>query len=260
MRIPVIHGIIDRRILVNYRVEPDVLARWLPAPFRPKVVNGKALAGICLIRLKHVHPAFWPARWGIASENAAHRAAVEWDDRGSVREGVYVCRRDSNSWLNALAGGRVFPGLHHHARFDVEETADRFSVTIRSDDGDTRMSVRARLADQLPMTSIFSSVDDASEFFRAGSLGYSATNAPGRFQGLELRCRDWHVEPLAVDEVHSSLFDDESIFPKGSIEFDNALLMRGIAHEWHGRDDLCCLRVGVEASADLRISSAPKIG
>src|SRR5207302_608127 len=76
--------------------------------------------------------------------------------------------------------------------------------------------------------------------FEGGSLGYSATRDPARFQGLELRCRNWHVEPLAVEEVRSSFFEDETLFPKGSITFDCALLMRGIEHEWHGKTDLCC--------------------
>ena len=40
MRIPVIRGVIDRRILVNYHVDPNVLAALLPAPFRPKVIHG----------------------------------------------------------------------------------------------------------------------------------------------------------------------------------------------------------------------------
>jgi hypothetical protein len=40
--------------------------------------------------------------------------------------------------------------------------------------------------------------------------------------------------------VRSSFFEDGSLFPRGSIEFDCALLMRGIEHEWHGRADLCC--------------------
>ncbi len=35
MRIPAIRGVIDRRILVNYRVDPSVLAGLLPEPFRP---------------------------------------------------------------------------------------------------------------------------------------------------------------------------------------------------------------------------------
>ena len=54
MRIPVVRGVIDRRILVNYAVDPEVLARTLPAPFRPKLHRGLGLAGICLIRLRDV--------------------------------------------------------------------------------------------------------------------------------------------------------------------------------------------------------------
>ena len=46
MRIPVIRGLIDRRILVNYRVKPDVLAGLLPKPFRLKLVNGMGMAGV----------------------------------------------------------------------------------------------------------------------------------------------------------------------------------------------------------------------
>lgn len=238
MKIPVIRGVIDRRILVNYHVDPSVLAPLLPAPFRPKIVHGVGMVGICLIRLKQVRPSFVPGWLGIASENAAHRTAVEWDDYGVVREGVYVRRRDTNSRLNALAGGRIFPGIHHHATFDVEESAERLAVAVRSDDGITQMSVRGRVTDRLPASSVFRSVEQASAFFQAGSLGYSATDDPSRFQGLELRCRTWNVEPMEVEEVRSSFFEDASLFPKGSIAFDCALLMRGIEHEWHGKSDI----------------------
>jgi hypothetical protein len=251
MRIPVVRGVIDRRILVNYHVDPRVLAPLLPAPFRPKVAHVVGMVGICLIRLKNVRPTYFPAWLGISSENAAHRTAVEWVDNGATREGVYVRRRDTNSWLNSLAGGRLFPGIHRHARFTVEETSDRYSVALRSDDGVTSMSVRGRRTDRLPGSSVFRSLDEASAFFQAGSLGYSATPDPARFQGLELRCRNWQVEPLAVEEVRSSFFEDESLFPKGSIEFDCALLMRGIEHEWHGKSDLCCA-IGNRPNEPLR--------
>jgi hypothetical protein len=240
MRIPVIKGVIQRRILVNYRVDPSVLASLLPVPFRPKVVHGVGMVGICLIRLAQVRPVFLPHWMGISSENAAHRAAVEWDDASHSHEGVYVRRRDTDSWLNTVTGGRVFPGEHHHARFTVEETVDRYSVALASDDGETSMSVRARLTPKLPATSIFRSLEEASDFFQAGSLGYSATTEANRFQGLELRCNQWRVEPLEIEEVTSSFFDDASLFPKGSIHFDCALLMRDIQHEWHGQADLCC--------------------
>ena len=240
MKIPVIRGVIDRRILVNYRVDPTVLARLVPAPFRPKIVRGAGMAGICLIRLRDIRPNFLPAWLGISSENAAHRTAVEWDDGDSTRNGVYIRRRDTDSWLNSLAGGRLFPGLHHHAKFTVRETTERFEVALQSDDGEMQVSVRGQLAERLPASSAFRSLTEASEFFQAGSLGYSATPDPARFQGLELQCPNWRIEPLDVLEVRSSFFENESLFPPGSVEFDCALLMRGIEHEWHGQADLCC--------------------
>lgn len=240
MRIPVMRGVIDRRILVNYHVDPDVLAPLVPAPFRPKIVNGVGMVGICLIRLKKVRPAFLPAWLGLSSENAAHRTAVEWDDQGVIREGVYVRRRDTDSRLNAFAGGRLFAGIQYHAKFDVRETDDLFDVSLRSDDGVTSMAVRGRITSQLPGNSVFTSLAEASAFFQAGSLGYSATPDATRFQGMELHCDRWQVEPMLVDEVRSSFFEDAALFPAGSIEFDCALLMRNIDHEWHGKADLCC--------------------
>jgi hypothetical protein len=240
MRIPTVRGIIDRRILVNYRVDPVVLAPLVPPPFRPKLHRGFGMVGICLIRLKQIRPAFLPRWLGIGSENAAHRTAVEWDENGAIREGVYIRRRDSSSRFNALAGGRFFPGIHHHAQFTVEETADELRVELKSDDGETSVFVQGHVTARLPNSSIFESLEEASEFYRRGSLGYSATPEPTRFQGLELACQAWRVEPLDVREVRSSFFDDEKLFPKGSVTFDCALLMRGIEHEWHGKTDLCC--------------------
>lgn len=236
MRIPVIHGVIDRRLLVNYRVDPARLARLLPAPFRPQLVNGHGMAGICLIRLRGVHPRFWPAWLGIRSENAAHRIAVEWDDGAVVRCGVYVARRDSSSHLNALAGGRLFPGVHHHARFDVNEGDGRYQVRMTADDRSAALAVDGVQTAAWPSTSVFGSVDEASAFFAAGALGYSPNRRPGCFDGLELRCAQWQVEPLAVQQVSSSFFDDRTLFPAGSAAFDCALLMRNVVHEWHSRD------------------------
>ena len=122
MRIPTIRGVIDRRVLVNFRVEPEFLGRICPAPFRPQIVKGFGVAGICLIRLKQIRPKAFPALFGIASENAAHRIAVQWDTDEGLQTGVYIPRRDTSSFLNAFAGGRIFPGVHSRARFAVRET------------------------------------------------------------------------------------------------------------------------------------------
>jgi hypothetical protein len=238
MRIPVIRGIIDRRILVNYRVDPKVLAAVLPKPFEPKVVNGAGMAGVCLIRLKHIRPRFLPSFLGISSENAAHRFAVQWEREGQRLQGVFIPRRDTSSRINSAVGGKLFPGNHHHANFSVNEGDGHYQILIDSDDRFTHLGVEGHVASELPQTSVFHSLQEASEFFEQGSLGYSVTDQPGKFDGLELRSFAWKVQPLAIEKVESSFFANRALFPEGSVEFDSALLMRGIDHEWHGRESL----------------------
>ena len=230
----------DRRILVNYRIDPSRAASVLPPPFRPQLVNGWAIGGICLIRLRQVRPKFVPIPWGLTSENSAHRLAVQWDHCGQTQTGVFIPRRDTSSRLNAFVGGKIFPGLHHHAHFEVAEGAGRYSLSMQSDDGEAAVYVSGKQSLTIPPTSVFGSLETASHFFANGSLGYSSTQTSGRFDGLELRCDRWHVESLEVDTVRSSFFDNQLAFPRGSVRFDCALLMRNINHEWHTRPELCC--------------------
>jgi hypothetical protein len=247
MHIPTIRGTIDRRILVNFRVDPKVLSGILPSPFRPQLVNGYGIAGICLIRLKNIRTRFLPRFVGFSSENAAHRIAVEWDDDGEQRTGVFIPRRDTSSLVNVVAGGRVFPGIHHHARFAVREDSNCFHIEMDSRDRSTHVLVDGHIASGLPVNSVFPSVSDVSKFFQAGSLGYSPDSSNRHFDGLELRSFDWNVDPLAINHVESSYFEDHTVFPVGSVEFDCALLMREIVHEWHSRESLQCSEIGAGA-------------
>jgi uncharacterized protein YqjF (DUF2071 family) len=236
MYVPTLEGTIDRRLLVNYRVDPDYLQRLLPDPFRPKCIHGMGIAGICLIRLKQIRPRGLPSPLGLSSENAAHRIAVEWEEQGKYREGVYIPRRDTASRFNTLIGGRLFPSVHHHASFRATEEDGAFSVHMVSDDGKTQVAVEAHIASHLPEHSIFASLEEASAFFEHGSFGYSVTNTAGKLDSLELRCKNWKVEPLRVAKAQSSFFDDQERFPPGSATLDCALLMRSVQHEWYVRE------------------------
>jgi hypothetical protein len=239
MKIPVITGVIDRRILVNFTVDIDILKAVLPSPFVPKVVNNKGIAGICLIRLKEVRPKGLPAFMGMGSENGAHRIAVEWIEDGQVKEGVYIPRRDTSSFFNTIKGGRVFPGKHRYAKFDVKEAGDNYHVAFESSDGAT-ISLDAKLVDSFNGESIFKNLHTASDFFKAGSIGYSPNG--NKYEGLLLNAYQWEVKPLEVSKVTSSYFENEAIFPKGSVRFDNALIMKNIAHEWSSvADKFCCV-------------------
>jgi hypothetical protein len=238
MRPSVVEGVVERRLLVNYRVDPEVVGAILPAPFRPQLVDGWAVAGICLIRLGQLRPKGWPRWVGLRSENAAHRIAVEWDDAQAAdgtANGVYIPRRDTGSLPNALIGGRLFPGAHHLARFTIEETGDAVRVAFASLDGTVAVDVVVEPADDLGDSRLFPSLDDASAFFEKGSVGYSATGRGDNLDGLELRTNAWRVDPVRVVSARSSFFDSVDLFPPGTATLDCALLMRDIPVSWHTR-------------------------
>ncbi len=234
MKIPTIKGIIDRRILINYTVDPEIVSKLIPLPFRPKVYKGKAIVGICLIRLKQIRPKGIPSFFGISSENGAHRIAVEWDENGETREGVYIPRRDSSSIINSIVGGRIFPGKHFLAKFIVDEKDGNFKIAFESSDN-TTLAINAKKTNDFNKDSIFETINNVSDFMKNGALGYSPIG--NKFQGLLLRTYNWKVESLKVESVSSSFFENIDNFPKGSVQFDNALLMTSIEHEWDSVDD-----------------------
>jgi hypothetical protein len=214
-KVPEMHGQIERRLLVTYRVDPDVVARLLPAPYRPQLVAGSALAGMCLIRLGHLVLRGKPQWGGNHPEDAAHRIAMEWDEPTGTQTGVYIVRRDSNSLTNVLAGGCIYPGRHNRSRFVVNETPEEIRIYCRALDASVEFDVHVRLTETLEGSRLFRDLAEASAFFEQGVTGEAEGSA-------------WTMQPGKVLAAGSSYFDDKAVFPRGSVEVDSALVMRPI--------------------------------
>ncbi|HEX3622555.1 MAG TPA: DUF2071 domain-containing protein [Acidimicrobiales bacterium] len=241
-----VRAIIERRILVNYRVDAEALRGILPAPFRPVLVDGSGIAGICLIRLGRIRPAGVPTALGMTTENAAHRVAVEWDTADGPVTGVFIPRRDTSSRLVSLVGGRAFPGWHHRAAFNVSEGGGRYRVGMRSLDGTASVAVAASAVDRPMAGSVFASVDEASAFFRRAPVGYAPTPRSGEFDGVALSTCGWGMHALRVESVASSWFDDTQCFPAGSAVLDSAFLMEHLDTRWTPLPALVAATTGAE--------------
>jgi hypothetical protein len=233
-------GVIDHRILLNFRIDPEVMKRNLPKEFTPKVVNGYAIGGICQVSLSEMRAKGMPSVLGTGSHNAAHRIAVDT----SEGEGVYVTRRDTNSWLNTMSGGRVFPGAYQKAIFDVAVSEDRYAVKIENKESELLMAISAEVVSALPEGSVFSSTEEVSDFFLTGNIGWSSRGDSSKYDAIELMALEWSMEPLRAEEHYSAYFSDESKFPKGSVEFDSAMIMRNLKHSWVSRGNICELCCG----------------
>jgi hypothetical protein len=225
--VPRMAATIERRLLVNYRVDPDAAATLLPDGLRPQVVDGSAVAGVCLIRLGNFRPAWLSARVGHRSENAAHRVAVEWDGPEGLRTGVYIPRRHSASVLARVAGGRVFPGVHERATVESVESASNLSVKFDAADLHLRVDVEV-VPRGLFRSTLFSDLTSASEFFRKDAVGWSPTRS-GRLEALRLDTNAWRVEPGHATRVESNFFD---ALPAGTAQFDHVLVMRQVPVVW----------------------------
>lgn len=240
LSIPTLSGTIARRLLVNFRADPGVVQSLLPSPFRPQLQKGYAILGVCLIRLEGVRPAFSPPGLALSSENAAHRFAVAWDDeQGEEQTGVYIPRRDTNSRLSALCGGRLFPGEQHLARFEVAlDSNGELDFSMRSRDGAVEVRLRGRTSDKWPASSCFANVEEASAFFQGGTRGFSPRSRTHGVDGMQLHTDLWRVEPFEASEVFSNFYADQTKFPRESVEYDHTLFMHDIAHQWSATPEL----------------------
>ena len=217
---------VRRRLLISYRVDPAVAQSLIPDQFRPQIVDGSAVAGVCMIGLQSVRPGWLRPRVGFRTENVAHRIAVEWVENGKTRSGVYIVERHSSALLPVLAGGRLFPGVQKRARFELDETESRFRVSMSAPG--TRVSVDVQLGGEWT-SSLFPSVEAASAFHEQGAVGWSPRRNGLGVEPLELTSKEWVVEPGQVVSLRSSYFD---ALPDGAAVLDSVLIMRDLPFFW----------------------------
>lgn len=215
-----------RRLLISYAIDATAAARLLPQPFRPQLLNGRAVGGFCVIGLQSVRPGWVAPNIGARTENAAHRIAVEWDEGGRTRTGVYIFERHSSSLLPVIAGGRLFPGMQKHAHFQLHEDATRFRVEMVADDTYALADVELS-ADW--SSSLFPTIQAASDFHRDGAIGWSPRRDGLGAEPVELTSDAWAVEPGRINEIHSSFFD---ALPSGAAKLDSVVIMRNLPLRW----------------------------
>ncbi len=233
-----IKGTIARRMLLNFRAEPDIVQRLLPAPLQVELHRGQAIVGVCLIRMENLRPHGIPEALGLSSENVAHRVAIRYPSADGWRSGVFIWRRETDQRMIELWGGRFFPGVHHHARFDVRENENQLAMDVATTDRKGDVNFSARVSPEWQKTTSFETLAEVSDFFRKGDCGFSCSLRGDELEGLQMKTLQWAMEPMEVQSVSCAFYSDTSRFPKGSVEFDSGVLMRGLPHEWHQITDV----------------------
>jgi hypothetical protein len=231
MKLPKLATTIERRIFTTYAVDPEQIIPYLPEGIKPQLVNGKAIAGVCLLRMGNIRPSFISPNIGITAENAGHRIAVTYlNDEGQETVGVYAPFRHTNSRLAVAASGTIFPGIQKAAHFDVHEAGNNFKVNMTSKD--VSVEVDVDLASEADWSSqLFPTFAEASAFYEEAKVAWSPTSedANRRIEPLKLEHAYWEIKPAHINHIHTSFFDS---FPKGTVRLDHALIMQNVPAWW----------------------------
>lgn len=224
---PAVRGVVQSRILVNYRVGLDALDTVLAEPFRAREVGetGKGLGTVCITTVEDARPEFVPVSVGVSIEMATHRVYAKVE--GGGEHCVYVPWRGVSSGFQAFLLGSLLPTEYERADFRKEKTDT--ARRIRVDCGVDLVGVAFYETDREDVNddSVFYSVESASTFLCEAGVEYSMTGDV--YTGIETCPEHADLEPVGVADVRSNYFG------KLGCEFDSAFRMAEVEHAWKPR-------------------------
>ena len=225
MKIPVpdIRARVVERLIFNFALPPEALARRLPPGLRPAVVHGAAVASFCILDLENVVFGPIPDRMGVRNVNCAHRFAVI--DESTGEPSVYVVERNTNSRLGAFLSSLGFPGKHPWVDARIERDVDAWEVTI----GDL-FSARARRAASL-RSSLFPSLEVFAAFLASGVRSYCPAVKPDTLNVVDLHKEEGAYEALEAERVTDRLLSEWLDAPE-TLPIDSAMRNAGGAYRW----------------------------
>ena len=224
VRTPVLLATLERRLLVIYRLEPEAVVHLVPAPFWPQLVNGFAVGSLTLDHVTGLRPRRLPSAAGFASENAAHRIAVEWLQNGRTATGTFVLVRHTSSRRIAALGDRFFPGQRERAGFEVEDRGPNLRVACHSRDGAT--VIDAEVGEGGFTSELFASPEDVWRFCLRGAMTASLRQRGGVLDWIDERARGGVVRSASIERISSS------VFPAAIGSPDSAIVARDVTVEW----------------------------
>ncbi|QSQ27113.1 DUF2071 domain-containing protein [Pyxidicoccus parkwayensis] len=95
-------------VSINYAVEPERLARLLPAPLEPEVFHGSAWVQVLMSSLRDMRPQGVSPLLGVCFYQASYRAAVRYRNaKGDWRRGGYFVRSETNDPVMRRVGNAL---------------------------------------------------------------------------------------------------------------------------------------------------------
>ena len=223
-------GVVRRRFLVSYAVEPSLLSTRVPPGAELSTHNGFAWVSACFVELAGMRPSFVPKGLGSRFRYLIHRtrARLLYPD-GVLRESVLVLEANMNKPFLALLG-RVTTGVNFRVReIDLVEGDDGWELSMAANGSVLyRASIpRLSIGESLPENSMFQNTSDADRFLLGVSYGGEWDKPKGRLRLLAETHDPWTAFAGACD---TKRFDFLEKLGASSLQADHVVTMTNIPH------------------------------
>ena len=215
--------------LVNFAIEPSVLARALPSPLVPDIYADRGWLSVVIAQMSGMRPAGIPQPLGVTYNQVVYRAVVRHGDA----RGVHFLRSDSDSCLMSALGNAMSFFAFHHADIEMQRDSDLQSVEVRTRDHTADIQARFRPSTELPPTSVFPDLATAKR--QLVELFDAYHPRPGRpvTDQISIRRSDWELRLVEDEIARYQLMDDSAMFPAGSAVLDSVFAVKDLMYRWN---------------------------
>jgi hypothetical protein len=226
---PSIRANLAERFIFNFRMQPEVMTRYLPVSWlTPQLVGEFAVASFCLLDLRDVMFEPLPPVYGLSSISCASRYAVVDNSKAAPRPVVFVTRRYTSSAFGSWLTGLGCSAPHPYAKADIIHNGAAVHLHVDGADPDASFSAITRSA-RFTGSRVFASAEAFAQFISEGASSYGLSVRGARLTKIDLKKEDTYYEPLEVVNIEGAMIQQ---WKADGAEFDSAFRTAGGRYEW----------------------------
>jgi hypothetical protein len=200
-----VRATLAERWLFNFRLPPEVLARYLPVDWLvPQCFKGYAVASFCVLDLRNVMAGPLPRRLGVDSLCCAPRYGVI-DLSGDLPEpAVFMTGRRTDSLLGAWYMRSAFAAVRPSASTQVDQHGQATTIQIWDADDQLLFAATVQPAERHE-SQLFNTAGDFADFIAGGVSSYGLCARPGRLSKIDLHKPSTPYQPRAATMLAGSV-------------------------------------------------------
>lgn len=226
----------EERLIFNFLIEPEELAKKLPVPWlEPQVINGSSVVSYCVLYLKRLSVSPIPPILPFETISSAYRIGVIDVSGREPQPSVFVTER----WADLPWIARLAPWIILDTVPVIEADLGRDGQTTRVDmsffDGTPLFSAEAKPAPEF-RSRLFAGVDEFARFIKDGVTSWGPAIYGGAFTKVDLFKEDVGYQPLDAKVSFSLL---HQLWPDVEMPLDSAVRATGARYKWTYRGLWC---------------------